>query len=165
MQWGSWSYRAVDHAGDGELEADEKDAETQRLYLSGRTTPVVGIVPLVATITAVLFFLLFLFMPRPWLPSDHLSIRHYGCGNSSTDAATAGCKFDVMSYTWVHPKCFDQQLMYEFLGASEWEWFGDEAGAQPLVLHEVAQGQHDYVYVTWEYYITHCTYSKPRRSP
>lgn len=160
MQWGSWSYKPVGHSGDPDPEADEKDVETQQLELPRRSAETASTVPWVATITAVLFFLLFLFMPRPWLPSDHPSIRHYSCGNSTEDASAAGCKFDVMSYTWVHPKCFDQELMYGFLGTSEWQWYGDEEGTQPLVLHDVARGQHEYVYVTWEYYINHCTYSE-----
>lgn len=50
--------------------------------------------------------------------------------------------------------------MYDFLGLSEWTWYGDEDGTQALALNEVAQGQHEYVYVTWKYYTVHCTYSE-----
>lgn len=101
-------------------------------------------------------------MPRPWLASDHPGrIRYFNCGNSTQDASEAGCKFDVMSYTWVHPKCFDQELMYDFLGREDWKWYESEDGlGQPLNASEVTRGQHEYVYVTWKYYTTHCTYSK-----
>lgn len=171
MQWGSWSYKPVDHVDNSDPEAgadidiidiDEKDATTTRAQAAGRSSSSSSrIIPLAATITAVLFFVLFLFTPRPWLASDHPArVRHYGCGNSTADASAAGCRFDVMSYTWVHPRCFDQELMYDFLGAADWAWYADEDAAQPLPLADVAQGQREYVYVTWRYYTTHCTYSE-----
>lgn len=159
MQWRSWSYKPVGLNGDSDPEADEKDAGP--VSLRPRPSTSANIIPLATTITAVLFLVLFVFMPRPWLPSDHQKyIRYFDCGNSTEDASAAGCKFDVMSYTWVHPKCFDQELMYDFLGLSEWTWYGDEDGTQALALNEVAQGQHEYVYVTWKHYTAHCTYSE-----
>lgn len=176
MQWGNWSYKPVDHVDNSDPEADadidiidmdEKDTTTTttRAQAAGRSSSsrraTTSIIPLAATLTAVLFFVLFLFTPRPWLASDHPArVRHYGCGNSTADASAAGCRFDVMSYTWVHPRCFDQELMYDFLGAADWAWYADEDAAQPLPLADVAQGQREYVYVTWRYYTTHCTYSE-----
>lgn len=168
MQWGKWSYnRLADHAAvDSDPDTEEKDAEQQQhlaLGQHGLHRPLASrITPLAVAMTAVLFFVLvFVFVPRPWLAADRPSqVRYYGCGNSTQDASAAGCKFDVMSYTWVHPRCFDQELMYDFLGASEWTWYGDEEGTMPLALSDVAQGQREYVYVTWKYYSTHCTYSE-----
>ncbi|KAF3767035.1 hypothetical protein M406DRAFT_355445 [Cryphonectria parasitica EP155] len=87
-----------------------------------------------ASIAAAVFFFLFVFTPRPWLASDRPSrIQYFGCGNSTADASAAGCRFD-------------------------WSWYSDEEGTQQLSLNDVAMGQHDYVYVTWKYYNTHCTY-------
>lgn len=188
MQWGSWSYKPVDHVDNSDPEADadadildmdEKDVITTTTTTrrssssssssSGRRTTLTtsSIIPLAAAATALLFALLFVFTPRPWLAADRPArVRHYGCGNSTADAAAAGCRFDVMSYTWVHPRCFDQELMYDFLGADAageggWAWYADEDAAQPpLPLADVAQGQREYVYVTWRYYTTHCTYSE-----
>lgn len=176
MQWSNWSYKPVSgHVSitDSEIPDadDEKDAEQQQLAPPGHSHPAArtrtpasaSIVPLAAAMTAVLFLFLFVFAPRPWLQQSERrpdQIRYYGCGNSTHDASAAGCKFDVMSYTWVHPRCFDQELMYDFLGSSEWTWYGSDDGTQPLGLNEVARGQREYVYVTWKYYTTHCTYSK-----
>lgn len=146
---------------------DQETASTPTTPLTGlhghlrtATASAGGLFPLAATATAVLFFALFVFMPRPWLAADHPQrVAYYTCGNSTQDATAAGCRFDVMSYTWVHPNCFDQQLMYEFLGESDWHWYLDEDNDTSLTLDDVTRGQHEYVYVTWKYYVTHCTYS------
>lgn len=166
MQWRSWSYNPVDS---DQPEADEKqDASLlgqQPQHPRTRAAPA-NLVPLAASIAAIFFFCLYVFMPRPWLAADHPGrIRYFNCGNSTQDAAAAGCKFDVMSYTWVHPKCFDQELVYDFLGQEDWKWFESEDGlGQPLNASEVTRGEREYVYVTWKYYTTHCTYSKQEYS-
>ncbi|KAJ4390648.1 hypothetical protein N0V93_004246 [Gnomoniopsis smithogilvyi] len=162
MQWRSWSYNPVDSE---QPEADEKqDASLlggRRQWQQSLSPPsTTRIISLSASIAAVFFCCLYLFMPRPWLAADHPGqIRYFNCGNSTQDASAAGCKFDVMSYTWVHPKCFDQELMYDFLGQDDWKWYESEDGlGQPLNASEVTRGQREYVYVTWKYYTTHCTY-------
>lgn len=170
MPWKKWAYKPVDLA-EAEPETDEKNQETTT-STTPTTTPLTlhdhlrtatstaNLFPLAATAAAILFFALFVFMPRPWLASDHpQQVAYYTCGNSTQDATAAGCRFDVMSYTWVHPNCFDQELMYEFLGESDWHWYTDEDSTESLTLDDVTRGQHEYVYVTWKYYITHCTYS------
>lgn len=175
MPWKKWAYKPVNLGAD--TEADEKDQiqetttplapltvtparPTFHDSLRTATSSAGGLFPLAATAAAVLFFALFLFMPRPWLLSDHpQQIAYYTCGNSTQDATAAGCRFDVMSYTWVHPNCFDQELMYDFLAESDWQWYEDEDSDESLGLDDVARGQHEYVFVTWKYYMTHCTYS------
>lgn len=169
MPWKKWAYTPVVLGGaDADAdhhqeEADEKNPMQEHCQETTAWTSratAAGLFPLAATAAAVLFFALFVFMPRPWLASDH-PVAYYTCGNSSQDATDAGCRFDVMSYTWVHPNCFDQELMYEFLAESDWHWYLDEDSSdqQALTIDEVTRGQHEYVYVTWKYYITHCTYS------
>lgn len=174
MPWKKWAYKPVGLGAEADPESDEKhdhdqdDSTPSTPITASLLHPILAartggssLFPLAATATAVLFFVLFLFMPRPWLASDHpQQYAYYTCGNSTQDATEAGCRFDVMSYTWVHPNCFDQELMYDFLGQSDWHWYLDEDSEQALTLDEVTKGQHEYVYVTWKYYITHCTYSK-----
>ncbi|PSR82834.1 hypothetical protein BD289DRAFT_295458 [Coniella lustricola] len=131
----------------------------QRASHSFRSASDHSVVPWTTTAAAVVFLVLFVFMPRPWLAADHPpQLQHFNCGNSTQDAAAAGCKFDLMSYTWVHPDCFDQQLMYEFLGADTWTWAMDEDSTELLNLNDVAMGQHEFVYVTWKHYTMHCAY-------
>ncbi|KAJ3475709.1 hypothetical protein NLG97_g9364 [Lecanicillium saksenae] len=80
------------------------------------------------------------------------------CGNSSESALTAGCKFDMISFTWSHPDCFDEELMAEFLSLKNWTWWFDTAGEHPVPLDKVATGTHANLYVTWEYHTMHCTF-------
>lgn len=168
MRWGSWSYKPLGDTSvsESDVEAgDEKEEGGSPLSMrsSSRRPASESVIPVTASIAAAVFFVLFLFTPRPWLSSDRPSqIRYFGCGNSTADASAAGCRFDAMAYTWVHPKCFDQELVYDFLGQYDWSWYADEQGTQPLNRSDVMGGQHEYVYVTWKYYTTHCTYSTPR---
>lgn len=169
MQWRNWAYNPINS---DQPEADEKqdasllgqESQPQQPHSPRRRTTPANIIPLATSIAAVFFCCLYVFMPRPWLASDHPDrIRYFNCGNSTQDASAAGCKFDVMSYTWVHPNCFDQELVYDFLGQDDWKWYESEDGlGQPLNASEVTRGQREYVYVTWKYYTTHCTYSKSK---
>lgn len=160
MPWKKWAYKPVGLGANADHEADEKDQIQRQEAAWASRAAAGGLFPLAATAAAVVFFALFVFMPRPWLASDHPhQVAYYTCGNSTQDATDAGCRFDVMSYTWVHPNCFDQELMYEFLGQSDWHWYQDEDSDESLTLDDVTRGQHEYVYVTWKYYMTHCTYS------
>lgn len=169
MAWGTWSYIPVgDDASDTEHKAGSSDTPNQ-----SRSTAIPEFLRAAASIppqtwwttlssaAAVVLLGLFLFVPRPWLPVDRPDQSHHvGCGNSTAEAQAAGCRFDIMSYTWVQPACFDQELMYEFLGQGDWRWYPDEETVEEMTASEVADGQREYVYVTWEYYTAHCIYSK-----
>lgn len=82
------------------------------------------------------------------------------CGNSSDEARALGCQFDVMSFTWSQPSCFDNKLMDNFLSLKNWTWWHNPNDniAEPVPFNEVSLGQHSLLYVTWEYHITHCTF-------
>lgn len=106
---------------------------------------------------------IFVFTPRPWQETKHYTALDpkapgLSCGNSSAEAMEAGCLFDIMSFTWSWPACFDQQLMDEFLLHSNWTWWFDAEGGMSVPSSEVAAGHHSELYVTWEYHLVHCTY-------
>ena len=169
MYWKRWSYKLVGKdAADVEDKAGSPDGSHQHpgTALPRFLRPAASASPhtwwaATSTAAAVLLLGLYMFTPRPWLRSDHPArIHHVGCGSTPAEAEAAGCKFDIMSYTWVQPACFDQELMYDFLGQRDWTWYPDEETQDALTVTDVAAGQHEFVYVTWEYYTTHCTYSK-----
>jgi hypothetical protein len=82
----------------------------------------------------------------------------YQCGNSPEEARSNGCHFDLMSFSWLPPACFDGELMDEFLTHSNWEWYSDISQKNTVPANEVQHGQHDALYVSWDYHFVHCTY-------
>ncbi|KAH8651633.1 hypothetical protein BGZ60DRAFT_420877 [Tricladium varicosporioides] len=90
--------------------------------------------------------------PQPKLPSIT------SCGNTSTYARSNGCHFDVMSFSWLPPACYDEKLIEEFLAMESWKWFSDSEGTQPVPLETVQKGDAPQMYVSWSYHIDHCVF-------
>lgn len=80
------------------------------------------------------------------------------CGNSPAEAISLGCNFDIISFAWLPARCFDQELMDEFMAVHDWKWFLDRDGQHSVDLASVAAGGYDELYVTQEYHMYHCTY-------
>jgi hypothetical protein len=85
---------------------------------------------------------------------DHIE----SCGLSSTEALSIGCSFDVMSFAWLPHRCFDQELMNQFLTLRDWRWYLDANGTQVADFDSLRLGSYDNLYVTHEYHMYHCTY-------
>ncbi|KAK8094988.1 hypothetical protein PG997_001673 [Apiospora hydei] len=79
------------------------------------------------------------------------------CGNSSVEAAALGCHFDIMSFSWLPPACFDEQLTHDFETTEDWQWFLDQNGTQPVSKEEVLLGERD-LFVSSRYHKHHCTF-------
>ncbi|KAB8209787.1 hypothetical protein BDV34DRAFT_209968 [Aspergillus parasiticus] len=71
---------------------------------------------------------------------------HFSCGSTAVEARTAGCQFDLTTFTWVLPACFDEPLMEDFLASRNWTWSLDRAGQFPL-------------YTTMRYHVVHYAYA------
>ncbi|KIX03841.1 uncharacterized protein Z518_07394 [Rhinocladiella mackenziei CBS 650.93] len=80
------------------------------------------------------------------------------CGSSRDDAVSRGCQFDIMSFSWLPPACYDEALAIEFAGLRGWQYFRDENRTTGIPRKEVALGQYDLLYVSTEYHVLHCTY-------
>lgn len=81
------------------------------------------------------------------------------CGHSRAEALAAGCVFDMLSYAWIPPDCYDAALTAEFEGLSDWRYFSQKDSASPQIPHAVvALGEHHHLFVTWEWHLRHCTY-------
>ena len=101
---------------------------------------------LVAVLGIASFLSVFIFTARPWQESKHCttlntSTTELSYGNSSAEAVDAGCLFDVMSFTWSLPDCFDWELTDDFLQHSNWTWWFDAAGRESVPWSQVAEGQ------------------------
>ena len=80
------------------------------------------------------------------------------CGNSSTTALASGCRFDIISFAWLPPACDDRELSDEFQASKEWSWYEDQDGLVPVTQDEALTGRYPYLFVNFEYHLTHCTY-------
>lgn len=67
---------------------------------------------------------LLLLKPVPFMSRSVQGRNHsIDCGSSAAEAVAAGCTFDLMSFSWLAPACFDEDLTHEFLALQDWRWF------------------------------------------
>lgn len=79
------------------------------------------------------------------------------CGSTPEEARSLGCFFDQLSFAWQVPECYDEETITEFLAASEWQYFDDEAGTTRVSSQVVARGERS-VHVTSQFHATHCLF-------
>lgn len=80
------------------------------------------------------------------------------CGNDSTTARSRGCSFDLISFAWQTPECYDGELVSEFTSwKGNWTFYSD-VHLTELVDQSVAMQGETQLYVKWEYHIVHCTF-------
>lgn len=96
---------------------------------------------------------------KPALPSPQLKPSNIiSCGVTPTQARSNGCLFDVMSFSWLPPACYDELLVADFLALQPWDWFSDSLGTEPVSLEVALKGDAAQMYVSWQYHITHCVF-------
>ena len=86
------------------------------------------------------------------------SILKAPCGSTPAEARAAGCLFDPNSFLWSHPRCYNAELVEEFLAARNWTWYADPTLERVLSLDEVKTGEFDLVVVNMEYHVQHCLF-------
>ena len=111
---------------------------------------------LCATILAVLTFILLLSINIYVTNAAPSSITN--CGTSASEALSLHCQYDPMSFAWLPPACYDSELTSEFLQLQDWSWYPDLKSTKAVPLSAVFKGEFDYLYVSWEYHLTHCAY-------
>ncbi|KAH8821359.1 hypothetical protein F5884DRAFT_767515 [Xylogone sp. PMI_703] len=83
------------------------------------------------------------------------------CGSSPAEARTLGCRFDIMSFSWLPELCFDEELVEDFLARKKWIYYRQPLsdGVESQVpMDEVFAGDHEHLFVTWEFHKAHCAY-------
>ena len=145
------SYTAVPTAGEtGSSEILEKQTR-----LSGRPRHLVQYLPwLTASMMALIVVGIVIFLQH----SQPENISRESCGNSSHEALSLGCSFDVIAFAWLPERCFDKELVDDFLALRDWSWYLDAGAQQTADFASVAAGAYDELYVTQEYHMYHCTY-------
>ena len=99
-----------------------------------------------------------------WL--DHMShtksspLTLESCGQTPQEARALGCHFDLLSFAWQAPECYDAENTQAFLNHNvneTWTYFADPYDKTPRSKEEAVSGEY-VTYVTAEYHFTHCTY-------
>jgi hypothetical protein len=80
------------------------------------------------------------------------------CGSSHIEARERNCRFDPMSFSWLPPACFDEELVHEFEQYQEWHWYKNKRGTVEVSKEEVYMGDAPYVFVAMDYHRAHCTF-------
>ena len=145
------SYTAVPTAGESDaFERLEKPA-----HLLGRSRHLVQYLPcLIASIMALIVVGIVTLVQH----SQPRDISRESCGNSSHEALSLGCSFDVMTFAWLPDRCFDKELVDDFLALKDWNWYLDARGQRIADSASVIAGDYDMVYVKNEYHMYHCTF-------
>lgn len=81
----------------------------------------------------------------------------YHCGNSSSEARSLGCIFDLSLVGWVPAPCFDADLNQRFMDWG-WRFFEDQNGTIEVPLERIAEsaGTREPFWAQHGYHITHC---------
>jgi hypothetical protein len=94
------------------------------------------------------------YVSHPVPPTDILD-----CGTSPEEARGKGCQFDMFSYAWYRPECYNKAHHDSFLDVH-----GDEIDWRmpdytPVATSEVLEGNHiDLRPITGQFHDLHCTY-------
>ncbi|EXJ69216.1 uncharacterized protein A1O5_07252 [Cladophialophora psammophila CBS 110553] len=88
-----------------------------------------------------------------------LSSSQQDCGSTRGEALSRGCAFDIVSFAWMAPACYDRELAAEFSSLRAWGWFLDENRTQAVSQREVELGEFDALYVSSEQLAYHCVFT------
>ena len=97
--------------------------------------------------------------------SPHALKPYTNCGSSPSEAQSRGCRFDILSFAWQTPECYDAELMEQFIAYDNWTFYTEtdanttdtEMTRETVDLATALEG-HRTLYVDWKYHVTHCTF-------
>ena len=83
------------------------------------------------------------------------------CGTTPEEAQARGCIWDIMSFGWMHPSCFDYEESAQWeTQYGPWEWYSERPGNAtdliPLTAEELPYTP--VVWTTQGYHVQHCLY-------
>jgi hypothetical protein len=106
--------------------------------------------------------------PPPTPQGGSVVIEH--CGLSSQEAIDRGCIWDIMSYGWIHPSCYDKKESDRWLAKyGPFKWYIDDGQqqdekSQPLngtLTQQLSLDEIPYTQAVWTtqgYHVMHCLY-------
>jgi len=88
-------------------------------------------------------------------PSQHL--QWDSCGDSPTTARERGCSFDLITFAWQLPNCYDAPLVDEFAAWEPWIFWANEHGNETVSV-EIARKGDLSLWLPWQFHVVHCTF-------
>jgi len=79
------------------------------------------------------------------------------CGSTPEVARQRMCSFDLISFAWQMPECYDSTLISDFATWDEWLFYTEMYGNVTVPQNIVLVGEQS-LWVTWRYHIVHCTF-------
>ncbi|KAG4433711.1 hypothetical protein IFR05_010792 [Cadophora sp. M221] len=80
-----------------------------------------------------------------------------GCGMSPEEAKEKGCVWDLMSYGWTHPACYNKAESEKWLAEyGPWKWYNDLNATEPIADEDLPNSW--LVYAEQGYHVQHCLY-------
>lgn len=83
--------------------------------------------------------------------------EYESCGRTPEEARSRGCTFDVISFSWLTPECYDESLTNDFINWDDWVWYTDESLNVTMSLEQAKLGEQNAL-VGWHYHVVHCTF-------
>ncbi|KAI1170410.1 hypothetical protein F4777DRAFT_569361 [Nemania sp. FL0916] len=81
------------------------------------------------------------------------------CGDSVATARARGCSFDLISFAWQTPECYDAELVNDFATwEGNWTFYADDKFTVPVGQDLAIQGDLTPLFVKWDYHMVHCTF-------
>lgn len=90
------------------------------------------------------------------------ALQHMHCGSTPSEARALGCQFDVMSFAWTPPACFDAALSAHVQATTgPWIFYLDHNATQPIPSHDRLTNEM-VVWTEHSYHASHCNYAWER---
>jgi hypothetical protein len=90
-----------------------------------------------------------------------MEIQNMHCGSTPAEARALGCIFDVMSFAWTPPACYDHSFSQAFLAKNgPWIFYLDHNATMPLPFDELSD--YEIVWTEHSYHVVHCLYAWER---
>lgn len=97
----------------------------------------------------------------PVTPSKSSPAEKLHCGTTPAEARALGCKFDIMSFAWTPPSCYDHARSQSFLSThGPWTFYLDHNATIPLSTEDLSN--HEVIWTEHGYHVVHCLYAWER---
>lgn len=83
------------------------------------------------------------------------------CSPNWQEAKEAGCVYDIILSTWMHPRCFDKKLYdkyMDWLKTMDLKYWLEPEMINEVTFDVVVSGEHGWIWTTGTYHHMHCSY-------